>query len=308
MLSLSNNLNLNKMKKVLISLALTASTCLFAQTGNSPFAKYGYDKQIMYTSSKGEFEEFHDQTDVVEIGTALFDTRTNKFVGFVSDEQEKNEIAAAISAMAPDPLCEKYYWISPYAYCLNNPVNMIDPDGRDAVFIAFPDYKISAFGRQWSNLGHAGVLLIDNKTGLTKYYEYGRYDAAERGEVRQRTISNVVIDKETGKPTVASLNKVMGEISDKAGKGGRIEGAYIESDKFKEMNDYAQSKKAENNNPDRKEYSITANNCGTFAADVVKQDPEVKEKAPTIIDPRPNSMVKEYQDKFKPIIFDPNTK
>ena len=30
-----------------------------------------------------------------------------------------------------DPLAEKYYNISPYAYCANNPVNAIDPDGRD---------------------------------------------------------------------------------------------------------------------------------------------------------------------------------
>ena len=30
-----------------------------------------------------------------------------------------------------DPLAEKYYSISPYAYCANNPVNRIDPDGRD---------------------------------------------------------------------------------------------------------------------------------------------------------------------------------
>ena len=29
-----------------------------------------------------------------------------------------------------DPLSEKYYSTSPYAYCLNNPVNAIDPDGR----------------------------------------------------------------------------------------------------------------------------------------------------------------------------------
>lgn len=133
------------MKKVLILLALTISTCLFAQTGNSPFAKYGYDKQIMYTSSKGEFEEFHDQTDVVEIGTALFDTRTNKFVGFISEEQEKNEVAAAISAMAPDPLCEKYYWISPYAFCNNNPVNMVDPDGRIPIpLILWAAYEIGS--------------------------------------------------------------------------------------------------------------------------------------------------------------------
>ena len=30
-----------------------------------------------------------------------------------------------------DPLCENYYSVSPYAYCNNNPVNAIDPDGRD---------------------------------------------------------------------------------------------------------------------------------------------------------------------------------
>src|SRR5690554_3656749 len=30
----------------------------------------------------------------------------------------------------PDPLMEKYYSISPYVYVANNPVNLIDPDGR----------------------------------------------------------------------------------------------------------------------------------------------------------------------------------
>ena len=29
-----------------------------------------------------------------------------------------------------DPLCEKYYHISPYAYCAGNPVRYVDPDGR----------------------------------------------------------------------------------------------------------------------------------------------------------------------------------
>ena len=33
--------------------------------------------------------------------------------------------------MTPDPLSEKYYGISPYAFCNNNPVNLVDLDGRD---------------------------------------------------------------------------------------------------------------------------------------------------------------------------------
>ena len=30
-----------------------------------------------------------------------------------------------------DPLAEKYYNVSPYAYCMGNPVNVIDPDGKE---------------------------------------------------------------------------------------------------------------------------------------------------------------------------------
>ena len=30
-----------------------------------------------------------------------------------------------------DPLAEKYYHLSPYAYCAGNPVNYVDPTGKD---------------------------------------------------------------------------------------------------------------------------------------------------------------------------------
>lgn len=40
--------------------------------------------------------------------------------------------------LTPDPLAEKYYGISPYAYCNNSPVNLIDPDGA---YIVEKDWK-----------------------------------------------------------------------------------------------------------------------------------------------------------------------
>ena len=203
-------------KKFTGFIILVIATCLKLQAQHSegnPFARLGY-KADVYTF--GEKEEFHDQETIVEIGEVLFNTKTNEVVGFVNGADSLIELKPELQSMSIDPHCEKYYSISPYAYCMNNPVKYIDPNEKDAVLAVFPDYKISTPIGKMGNLGHAGVLLINNKTGLTKYYEYGRYDKEGKGEVRNIKISNVKIDK-NGKPTTESLNKVMGELSKKAG-------------------------------------------------------------------------------------------
>ncbi len=218
-----------------------------------------------------------------------------------------------------DPLASKYAGISPYAYCFNNPNIYVDKDGKDAILIVFPDYKIDPEIKLVVNnpftdkpiinyeapkvggLGHAGVLLIDNKTGVTKYYEYGRYKTKDgtKGIVHNIPVSNVIIGAD-GKPTPESLNKVLGQISQKSGHGGKIDGAYIISDQFKAMNDYAQQKFNESNpgspnyNKDRAPYTLSGNNCGTFAADVINQDPCVDQ--PSIFNPTPQNIVEEYQE------------
>ena len=48
-----------------------------------------------------------------------------------------------------DPLAEKYYNISPYAYCLNNPVRYVDPKGKDV----------------WDVLKGTMLAITDNMTG-----------------------------------------------------------------------------------------------------------------------------------------------
>ena len=47
--------------------------------------------------------------------------------------------------MTMDPLCEKYYHISPYAYCAGNPVNLVDPDGNMLVIIYENNGKMDYF-------------------------------------------------------------------------------------------------------------------------------------------------------------------
>ena len=42
--------------------------------------------------------------------------------------------------MVPDPLAEKHYGISPYVYCHDNPINAIDPDGKNPIFNTRGEY------------------------------------------------------------------------------------------------------------------------------------------------------------------------
>lgn len=44
--------------------------------------------------------------------------------------------------LSMDPLAEKYYGVSPYVFCNNDPVNFVDPDGR-GIYSIDPDGKIS---------------------------------------------------------------------------------------------------------------------------------------------------------------------
>ena len=51
-----------------------------------------------------------------------------------------------------DPLAEKYYGISPYAYCANNPVNCFDDTGRKIIFI-------NGYPKKWTGApGEGGPL------------------------------------------------------------------------------------------------------------------------------------------------------
>lgn len=76
-----------------------------------------------------------------------------------------------------DPLCEKYYSISPYVYCHNNPVNRIDPDGRW-------DVNVHLYNKR-SQYGY-GVAIVKDRQG-NEVYRFDVRAEGVRGRDRSRT-------------------------------------------------------------------------------------------------------------------------
>jgi RHS repeat-associated protein len=191
-----------------------------------------------------------------------------------------------------------------YGYAKDNPLKFADATGLDAVAIVFPDYKITVTkGHQVGNLGHAGVLLIDNKTGAARYYEYGRY-GGPLGKVQTvpGVPTSVVIGKD-GTPTQASLKAVLSALSSHYGHQ-RIEGAYIRGADFKAMEKYARGRIAENSDPKREPYGLLEHNCASFMKSTVEAGG--KSMPSNMID-RPNGVIKDVQDEYPALHYTPSS-
>jgi hypothetical protein len=154
-------------------------------------------------------------------------------------------------------------------------------------------------------LGHAGVLFINDrgKTGVTKYYEYGRY-RSNLGETRRRPMPDCkFID---GRPDIDSLKAVFQNISRVAGQSGRISSAYIETPgKYNDMLAYAMRRIRENENPQRVPYDIMDNSCVHFTMGVVEAA-GVKHEA-SILDARPISYINSLHSKHPDVEFGSGT-
>ena len=104
-----------------------------------------------------------------------------------------------------DPMCEKYYSISPYVYCKNNPVRNIDPNGRDWVSVV-KDEIIEVYYDRTVKLQEdvdkkygekAGVTHLSDGSTLTTYDKDGNVTA-------QYTFTNDSKDNKYG--TVTDMN------------------------------------------------------------------------------------------------------
>ena len=167
-----------------------------------------------------------------------------------------------------------------------------------ALLVGYPDYPVNTdtlYGYT-AMVGHAGVLLIKSD-GLTKYYEFGRYDPAMNGMVRNQSIPNAEIAS-NGKATLLSLKKILEVLSTKSGKNTRIRAAYFINVDFDKMLARATATQPQ--------YDISSFNCGHYAESVILQgNPKIDR--PLIINPVPNNIIDEYiEEGNAEVLFSPS--
>lgn len=125
-----------------------------------------------------------------------------------------------------------------------------------------------------ASLGHGGVVAVHPETGLTKYYEFGRY-GDKKGVVRGAPdikIPDVEIG-EDGVATKESLKKLYKYLSKNLGKGSKVSAKYYKDSDFQGTVDFAEGFRKKH--PD---YHLRKNNCKTFGKAAATAKKEEKRK------------------------------
>ena len=163
---------------------------------------------------------------------------------------------------AADPLSEKYHGISPYVYCLGNPIVNIDVKG-DSVRVYI---ETVGLGHTWISAGEGDEMVV---------YTYGRYDHTYKGNALSDGPGVLVrlsgdkakefndYKQSEGKMSIFTLtdvkdNDIMNIANESFDSSGQLP-----SERSKR---YANDTDAHIID----EYSLLNNNCTTFVSDLIK--------------------------------------
>lgn len=96
-----------------------------------------------------------------------------------------------------DPLAEKYYSISPYAYVGNNPINAIDPDGRLVIFINgfVPLKNEGGSAKYWNGFDQSVMSHLNDYNAM---YINGAKTLNGSGDGFMNFLNNRIISKRYG--------------------------------------------------------------------------------------------------------------
>ncbi len=102
------------------------------------------ENNYRYSGKEQQHKEFSDGSglELYDFGARIYDNQIGRWHGM-------------------DVLSEKFNQLTPYNYVANNPLNGIDPDGKDIIFINDPKAAQGA--------GHAAVIIGNSKDGWYYY-------------------------------------------------------------------------------------------------------------------------------------------
>ena len=111
-----------------------------------------------------------------------------------------------------DPMAEKYYHLSPYAYCANNPVSLIDLDGKEPTDEEAAQIAAHVYGDKKEDILTGGWRVstsfkISNKSGLkSQVYERVNND----GEVTEYVYATAGTEPDDIEDWIANVAQVAG--------------------------------------------------------------------------------------------------
>ena len=112
--------------------------------------------------------------------------------------------------MTMDPMAEKYYSISPYAYCANNPVNAIDMNGDSIAILSISSQHIALLIQndeqnswQYYSINGNNVYICGFFIGGRKYNDIGVGNFNSPNEFLESDYNQ---KKETDDPSTANYN------------------------------------------------------------------------------------------------------
>jgi hypothetical protein len=118
-------------KTLLATLSLVSVIIVQAQDGN-PYKPIGKNAKVV-TAYGDKFVEVFDYDTIQRIGSVLFNIKTKQIVKILPDANTFKKYAnnSTVSRWySVDPLADRYVSYSPYNFVLNNPIKLVDPDGR----------------------------------------------------------------------------------------------------------------------------------------------------------------------------------